>query len=299
MSPQRLSRPWQGEEEAPEPRGPAHDPDCYLCPGNARTSGEVNPEYEGTYVFPNDFPALLPNSSGEPSEDPLQRSEPVAGTARVLCFSPDHSATLPDLPPAGVRAVVEAWCDQSAELGREHRWVQLFENKGAAMGCSNPHPHGQIWASDHLPDLPATEDRTQRAYRNALGRSMLANLAEREAGGERVVEETPDWLAIVPWWAAWPFETLLLPRFDVARLPELTSGQRDGLADAVRRLTIAYDNLFATSFPIRWVGTAHPMAPATGAIGGCTPTSTRRCCVPPACGSSWSATRCWPRRSAT
>ena len=249
VSPQRLARPWQGEEEAPEPRGPAYEPECFLCPGNTRTSGAVNPGYDGPFVFPNDFPALGPGGGGAASDDPLLRAEPVTGTARVLCFSPDHSATLPELPLAGVRAVVDAWCKQSAELGREHRWVQLFENKGAAMGCSNPHPHGQIWASDHLPDLPATEDRTQREWLARRGRPMLAELAEREAGGERVVVQTADWLAIVPWWASWPFETLLLPRFDVQRLPELTDGQRDGLADAVRRLTIAYDNLFATSFP--------------------------------------------------
>ena len=249
VSPQRLHRPWQGEEETAEPRGPAYDSGCYLCPGNARTSGAVNTDYGGTFVFPNDFPALPPHATGEASDDPLCRAEPVAGTARVLCFSPDHSATLPELPPDAVRAVVDAWCEQSAELGARHRWVQVFENKGAAMGCSNPHPHGQIWASDHLPDLPATEDRTQREWLAERGRPMLAELVEREAGGQRVVVETADWLAIVPWWAAWPFETLLLPRFNVQRLPELTNGQRDGLAEAVRRLTTAYDNLFASSFP--------------------------------------------------
>ena len=249
VSPQRIARPWQGEEEEPEPRGPTHDPGCHLCPGNERTSGAVNPPYEGTFAFPNDYPALADVARGERRDDPLRRAEPVAGTCRVLCFSPDHSATLPELPPTGVRAVVEAWCAQSAELGRDHRWVQVFENKGAAMGCSNPHPHGQVWASDHLPDLPATEDRTQRDHLVDHGRPMLAELAEREAGGERVVVETPGWLAVVPWWAAWPFEVLLLPRFDVARLPELTADQRDDLAVAVRRLTVAYDNLFRTSFP--------------------------------------------------
>lgn len=249
VSPQRIERPWQGEEEPPEPRGPAHDPGCYLCPGNRRASGEVNPDYAGTFVFPNDYPALVPGGGGEASDDPLARAEPATGECRVVCFSPDHSATLPELSSAGLRAVVDAWCEQSAELGARHRWVQVFENKGAAMGCSNPHPHGQIWASDHLPDLVAVEDRTQREWAAERGGAMLAELAEREAGGERVVVQTPGWLAIVPWWASWPFEVLLLPRFDVARLPELAGAERDGLAKAVGRLTTAYDNLFRTSFP--------------------------------------------------
>ena len=249
VSPQRIDRPWQGEEAEPEARGPSYDPECYLCPGNSRASGQTNPDYQGEFVFPNDFPALLPDADGGAAADLLQRAEPVAGECRVLCFSPDHSRTLPELPLTGVRAVVEAWCSQSAELGQKYRWVQVFENKGAAMGCSNPHPHAQIWASAHLPDLPATEDRTQAAWLAEHGHPMLAELAEREAGGERVVVQTGDWLAIVPFWASWPFEMLLLPRFDVRRLPELTDEQRDGLADAMRRLTIAYDNLFRTSFP--------------------------------------------------
>jgi UDPglucose--hexose-1-phosphate uridylyltransferase len=167
----------------------------------------------------------------------------------VLCFSPQHSLTLPELSSNQVRAVIDCWADQAAELGRHYSWVQLFENKGAAMGCSNPHPHGQIWASSHLPDEPALEDERQRAYHAGKGRPLLAEVAERETGGPRVVIETTDWLVIVPWWAVWPFETLVLPRFPAQRIEQLNGSQRDTLADVLRELTARYDNLFGCSFP--------------------------------------------------
>lgn len=251
VSPQRASRPWQGavekiEEEAP----PSYDPGCYLCPGNVRTSGARNPNYSGTHVFPNDFPALTAERAPIEGEGDLFAAEQATGEMRVVCFSPDHSATLPELPQAAVRAVVDSWCEQSAELGALYPWVQVFENKGSAMGCSNPHPHGQIWATSFLPDEPAREDRSQREWLARHGRPMLLELAEQEArSGERVVAGNDDWLAIVPFWAAWPFETLLLPRFAIARLPELEPARRDSLAGAIRELTIRYDNLFETSFP--------------------------------------------------
>ena len=249
VSPHRAARPWQGQQEAVElGLAPAHDPRCYLCAGNVRIGGETNPDYAQTFVFPNDFPALLGES--EPlTADALFRTEPATGVSRVICFSPDHGATLPDLGHAAVRAVVDCWCEQSSELGARHAYVQIFENKGAAMGCSNPHPHGQIWATDYVPDLPMREDLTQRHYTDQHRRSMLVDLAEREAGGERVVVESEQWLAIVPYWASWPFETLLLPKFAVRSLPELNDPARDDLARILRRLTARYDNLFATSFP--------------------------------------------------
>ena len=250
VSPQRMGRPWLGEQaaEAP-PRAPAHDPECYLCAGNARVGGERNPDYRGVHVFANDFPALLDGAEPWHDDDPLFGAAAASGVNRVICFSPDHGATLATLPVAGVRAVVDTWCGQAAELGARFASVQIFENKGAMMGASNPHPHGQVWATAHVPEETAREDIHQRDYRAAHGNALLVDLAAREAGGDRVVVETADWLAVVPWWATWPFETLVLPRFPVQRLPELAAAQRDSLADALGHLQRRYDALFGISFP--------------------------------------------------
>jgi UDPglucose--hexose-1-phosphate uridylyltransferase len=245
VSPHRAKRPWQGQEDAPDlAQQPAHDPGCYLCPGNARITGETNPDYAGTFVFANDFAALLPDAPSPDSIDPLFRAEGAHGESRVICFSPDHGKTLPELSMSAIGGVIDTWAEQTAELGQRYANVQVFENKGAMMGCSNPHPHGQVWATDYLPHEVTIEDRTQAAM---LG--MLLELAERETGGPRVVVETTHWLAIVPWWASWPFETLLLPRFAVQRLPDLNAGQRADLAIALKELTARYDNLFCCSFP--------------------------------------------------
>ncbi len=262
VSPQRTRRPWLGKQEAPPPPGrPAHDPHCYLCPGNERAGGVRNPAYTGVHVFDNDFPAILPglfdaapaSAAGPGAGDAaasLLRSEPVSGLCRVLCFSPRHDWTLPDLPLEAIRLVVDAWARQTAELGGRYRWVQIFENKGEIMGCSNPHPHGQIWASDHLPMDPAREDRRQRAHWEA-GRAplLLEVLALELKLGERIVAENAHWVAFVPFWAVWPYETLLLPRRHVARLPDLDSAERDALADILKRLLTRYDRLFDISFP--------------------------------------------------
>ena len=250
VSPHRAKRPWQGQEDAPDTTArPAHDPACYLCAGNTRVTGEVNPAYDGTFVFANDFAALAPDTPAPPAADGLFQIAPAQGEARVICFSPDHGKTLPELTLPQIAGVIDTWAAQTAKLGARYAHVQVFENKGAMMGCSNPHPHGQVWACDFLPNEIATEDRTQHAWTVEHGTPMLLALAEAEAGGPRVVVETEHWLAIVPFWAAWPFETLLLPRFAVARLPDLTAGQRADLAGAIRELTIRYDNLFACSFP--------------------------------------------------
>lgn len=249
VSPQRMGRPWQGEVSPPDPPPPAYDPACYLCPGNPRVGGAINPAYQGVYVFDNDFPALAEDQPSAADHDPLLRAEASAGVCRVICFSPDHGKSLPLLTPEQVRAVVDVWADQTAELGQRFANVQVFENKGAMMGCSNPHPHGQVWATAHVPQEITAEDAHQRAYLAEHGRALLLDVAEREAEGERVVEANADWLAIVPFWAAWPFETLLLPRFAVQRMPQLTAGQRASLASILKALTTRYDNLFQTSFP--------------------------------------------------
>ncbi|RVT49419.1 UDP-glucose--hexose-1-phosphate uridylyltransferase [Rubrivivax albus] len=268
VSPHRAKRPWQGAQEAaPDSPRLTHDPACYLCAGNLRVNGERNPDYRGPYVFDNDFAALTadtPAPAADAAPDPLYDLQPARGISRVICFSPDHARTLPELSLAEVRAVVDTWATQCEDLGRHWRWVQVFENKGEMMGCSNPHPHGQVWASGHVPDEPAAEDASQATYVAQHGRSMLLDLADRElASGERVVVANADWLAIVPWWATWPFETLLLPRFAVQRLPQLTATQRDSLAAALRELTARYDNLFQCAFPysMGWHGAPFSSGP--------------------------------------
>lgn len=250
VSPHRTQRPWLGATEATEgERRPAHDPTCFLCPGNTRANGETNPDYDGTYVFANDYAALLPNTSGE-EQGGLLRVAPAAGECRVVCFSPRHDLTLAEMPVPDIRRVVQTWADQTAELGQRWRWVQAFENKGEIMGCSAPHPHGQIWASDFLPSLVAREDERQRAYYAEKGAPLLRDaLHEELASGERVVVAGQHWVLLVPFWATWPFEYLLLPRRSVARLPDLTSDERDDLARVLKEGLGRYDALFATSFP--------------------------------------------------
>lgn len=267
VSPQRSTRPWQGQREAAGiGTHLSHQPDCYLCAGNTRINGVRNPAYTGTYVFDNDFAALEPDAPLDATDalaDPLFQRMGARGCSRVICFSPDHSLSLPELSQPAVEAVVQTWCEQSAELGQSYSWVQVFENKGAMMGCSNPHPHGQVWASSFLPNVALTEDRRQRAYFAAHQRSLLADYAEREiAIDERLVCVNHDWVALVPYWASWPFETLLLPRFGVQQLPQLHASQRRSLAEITQRLTVAYDNLFECSFPysMGWHG-----APFAGA----------------------------------
>ena len=252
VSPHRAKRPWQGQVEnaAPDDR-PAHDPDCFLCAGNTRVNGEKNPDYQGTFVFTNDFAALMTDTPASPqSEDPLFQCESARGTSRVICFSPDHSKTLPELPVPAIRQVIDTWCEQVAELSKDYVWVQVFENKGAAMGCSNPHPHGQIWANSFIPNELAREEQTQKQWLTDKRAPMLLDYAQKEQqSGERTVVETEHWIAVVPYWAAWPFETLLLPKAHVRRLTELSDEQKQDLALALKQLTSRYDNLFQCSFP--------------------------------------------------
>lgn len=274
VSPHRSARPWLGHhEDVAVAAQPAYDSQCYLCPGNTRIGGHANPAYAGPFVFDNDFPALLVQAAAQtPGEaDPLFATEMVRGASRVICFSPDHSATLASLSAEAIRAVIDCWCFETAALGRDYTWVQVFENKGAMMGCSNPHPHGQIWASDFLPDEAMAEDTRQRAYFAAHGHAMLADVADRElADGSRVVLSNEHWLVVVPFWAAWPFETLVLPRFPVAQMPDLDGPQRDALALAIQALTQTYDALFGVSFPysMGWHGAPFGQPDTAGPTGG-------------------------------
>lgn len=252
VSPHRTERPWLGQvEPLPQIHLPRHDPGCYLCPGNPRAGGGVNPDYENPFVFTNDFAALLPdNDSGAPPSHPLIRSENVMGECRVICFSPRHDLTLAEMPVEDIRRVVDVWAEQTLELGRTYRWVQVFENKGEIMGCSNPHPHCQVWAGGFLPNEPAKEDIAQREHFEEHGIRLLVEYAECEAElQDRVVAANEHWLVVVPHWAHWPFETLLLPRRPVLRLPDLSEAERNALAEILKRLLCKYDNLYQVSFP--------------------------------------------------
>jgi UDPglucose--hexose-1-phosphate uridylyltransferase len=252
ISPHRTKRPWQGQQEANQwPESASHDPACYLCPGNKRVGGEQNPEYKTTYVFTNDFSALMPSVPEAPaSVDPLFQIEAEQGTSRVICFSPDHSKTLPLLSDEEILAVIKTWMAEAADLGKQYPSVQIFENKGAVMGCSNPHPHGQIWAQTGMPTLVQKEDEHQHLYYQTQGRPLLLDYAHKEiAARERVVVENDDWVVVVPFWAAWPFETLLLPKAARARITELSEAEQVSLGAILRDITARYDNLFECSFP--------------------------------------------------
>jgi UDPglucose--hexose-1-phosphate uridylyltransferase len=246
----RTRRPWLGRRERP-PSGQVleYDPTCYLCPGNRRANGDVNPDYESTFVFTNDFAALRPDARPGSLDMGLLRAEVEPGTCRVICFARRHDLTLSAMDPPAVRRVVDLWASQTAELGERFQWVQVFENRGEAMGASNPHPHGQIWAGAALPNEARREDDAQRTYLEGHDRTLLLDYVEQESGGPRVVVETDDWLALVPFWAAWPFETMLVPKAPTKRLPDLDERRRDALADVLIRLLDAYDGLFDVPFP--------------------------------------------------
>ena len=251
VSPHRGNRPWQGQVEIAEPTECApYDKECYLCSGNVRVNGVINGHYTGTYVFNNDFAALQPDTPAVVSDDPLFRMSTEQGESRVICFSPDHSKTLPQLSVDQIRQVVDTWQQQCQQLGERYRSVQIFENKGALMGCSNPHPHGQIWAQQQLPTLVEKKHQSFADYYQTHGTNMLQDYVVKEQDNQqRIVVENNDWLVVVPYWAAWPFETLVLPKFSVSRMTELSEPQKVTLADIIKQITIRYDNLFKCSFP--------------------------------------------------
>lgn len=252
VSPQRNRRPWQGEREAPPvERLPRYDPACYLCPGNERAGGARNPHYRQTFSFRNDYPALLPEArEAAPACEPLLQPLPLRGECQVLCFSPRHDLSLAQLPLPAIRQVIDVQARLLEQLGRRWRHVQFFENRGKAMGASSPHPHGQIWACDALPTLIAREDAQQRAHAQAHGRPLLLDYAAAELrSGERIVSQNAHWLALVPFWAVWPFETLLLPRRQVGQLAALGAEERDALARIMRGLLRRYERLFDAPFP--------------------------------------------------
>lgn len=252
VSPHRNNRPWLGATESvADETLPQHDPACPLCPRNQRANGDVNPDYPFTHVFVNDFGALTADHTEMiASQDPLFSYHAARGECRVICFSPDHNKTLPDLAMHELAAVIGTWQQHYIELSQHYACVQVFENKGAIMGCSQPHPHGQIWAHDHLSTEIEREDAKQLAYFQQHGRALLADYAEREmADGSRLVFENQHWIVVVPFWAAWPFETLVLPKDQLPALDALNQAQTVALAETLKVLTSKYDNLFRCSFP--------------------------------------------------
>jgi UDPglucose--hexose-1-phosphate uridylyltransferase len=256
VSPHRTQRPWQGQTEERSTVAPIpYDPTCYLCPGNIRAGGHRTPDYPSTYVFENDFAALkseVADGHFDLGGAGLLRATTERGICRVLCFSPRHDLTLATMNVADIRTVVNVWAAQEAELAArpEIGYVQIFENRGAMMGASNPHPHGQIWATEHLPNEPAAELKTQRAFYAEAGRPLLSTYLDIELQqGDRVVAENAGWVALVPFWAIWPFEVLLLPRSSADTLRSLTEVQRDGLAEILHRVTGGYNRIFDTPFP--------------------------------------------------
>ena len=250
VSPGRTQRPWVGALESAAAATPApYDPACYLCPGNVRANGNANPAYDSTFVFTNDFAALQPDADGVPFADRLLQAEGQAGTCRVVCFSPRHDLSLGGMARADVRRVIDLWADQTTELGQAYGYVQVFENRGEAMGASNPHPHGQIWATARVPVEPAREAESQARYFAAHGRQLLVDYAAQESGGPRVVIDNDQWLVVVPFWAVWPFETLVLPKAPTSRLAELDAATRDGLGGVMIDLLGRYDRLFGVPFP--------------------------------------------------
>ena len=256
VSPQRAQRPWLGQvEENPEGIIEKYDPDCYLCPGNERNTGKQNPQYTGTFVFDNDYAALLPPEAtgliGQIQSD-LLVAQPEAGICRVICFSPRHDLGLSELEQDGVELVVRTWINQSRALSAKTfiNYVQIFENKGAMMGASNPHPHSQVWATAHIPNEPSKELTRQDEYRKIHNRCLLCDyLAAEKRQKERIVAENDYFTVLVPFWAVWPFETILLSNRHQSSLVDLTDDEITGLADILRRLTKSYNYLFNTSFP--------------------------------------------------
>lgn len=246
----RNDRPWSGRTEPLKSRmSVAYDPGCYLCPNNTRASGEVNPQYRSTFTFTNDFASLQPDVEFSDSQVGLLRSQTHSGTCRVVCYSPDHSQRLATMTLEELQDVIGTWKREAFDLGGTYKWVQIFENKGEVMGASNPHPHGQIWAGAFLPTIPTREDQHQRRYLADNGSPLLVDYLRQEQDGPRLVDENDDWAVLVPYWAEWPFETIILPKQQTARITDVDKPRSRSLAEVLRTLLIRYDNLFEHPFP--------------------------------------------------
>ena len=254
VSPQRSDRPWQGQtEDSGHDQQPSYDPGCYLCPGNLRISGEKNPDYKGVYTFDNDFGSLMKEEVGQHDQTAdFFAMKPERGINRVICFSDDHSLTLPEMEVSDIRNVVELWQQQYRELGAMDfiNHVQIFENKGRIMGCSNPHPHGQIWAQSSIPTLVQKTQNNLKKYLDTHRKSLLEDYIEQELEtGERVILTNEHFVALVPFWASWPYETMVVSRRKISDISQFSEPEKTALAEILKGLTVKYDNVFQTSFP--------------------------------------------------
>jgi UDPglucose--hexose-1-phosphate uridylyltransferase len=254
VSPHRMKRPWQGKvEELPKDDRPAYEATCNLCPSNKRSDGSINPAYENTFVFTNDFSALLNETpQGEINEGNLLIAKSESGICKVICFSPDHSLTLPLMDKVAIVDVIELWQKEFEHLSsnKSIKYIQIFENKGDIMGCSNPHPHGQIWASSSIPLELAKETTQQKMYFEKHGKSLLSNYLQLELKQEeRVVLENEHFVALVPFWAVWPYETMIVSKRHLQSILQFTDDEKKSLASILKELTTKYDNLFNISFP--------------------------------------------------
>jgi len=254
VSPHRTKRPWQGKvEKSAGTVMPAYDPKCYLCPGNTRAGSDKNPAYEETFVFVNDFSALLPDVPAENmAENGLLVAQTERGICKVICFSPQHNLTFALMEPANIKRVVDVWVAQYKELGAVDyiKYVQIFENRGDIMGCSNPHPHGQIWANETVPQLPAVESIRQKEYLDTHKSCLLCDYVALELKQKtRIVLENDSFVALVPFWAVWPFETMILPKKHMSNITQMSEQEKADCADIMHRMGIKFDNLFQTSFP--------------------------------------------------
>ncbi|MFT5641370.1 MAG: UDPglucose--hexose-1-phosphate uridylyltransferase [Cyclobacteriaceae bacterium] len=253
VSPHRTKRPWQGKtEDLPKVDRPAYDPSCFLCPGNERSAGQRNPDYEQTYVFQNDFAALVPNQISEEYNAGLLKTKEENGLCHVICFSPDHSLTMPEMSAEGLINLIKIWKKEFAMLGSRLGIanVQIFENKGEIMGCSNPHPHGQVWAQTSVPNEIAKKTKTQSDYFRKNERSLLADYLGQELEvKERIIYENDSFVCLVPFWAVWPYETMIIPKRHFQAITDMTEAEENNFAEMLSNITIRYDNLFNTSFP--------------------------------------------------
>ena len=253
VSPHRAKRPWQGQnEDVSNEKRPAHDPSCYLCAGNTRINGEENPKYEDVFVFTNDFAALQTTSPKFAVNEGLFRAESEQGICKVICFSPDHSKSLADMEVKDIDKVVKTWQKEYTELGSNDmiNYVQIFENKGAVMGCSNPHPHGQIWSQSTLPNEVDKKDQHQKAYFSKNNSSLLGDYLKQELeANERIIYQNDHFVVLTPFWAVWPFETMIVPKTQKRNIAELSNEESLAFADAISKITVAYDKLFECSFP--------------------------------------------------
>jgi UDPglucose--hexose-1-phosphate uridylyltransferase len=255
VSPHRSKRPWQGQvEKLSEAERPKYDATCYLCAGNPRMNGEMNPNYEAVYAFENDFAALLTEKVENIGliQSELFTIQPEQGLCRVICFSPRHDLTIPEMSVEAIRKIVDLWCTEYEHLGKMPfiNYVQIFENKGAIMGCSNPHPHGQIWAQSSIPEEPAKKTKSQLAYFKKHGKTLLSAYLEAElAKKERILFENEHFVGLVPFWATWPFEAMLVPKRAMPRITDMKDAEKTAFADAYKQLTVCYDNVFQTTFP--------------------------------------------------